>query len=119
MYQYWPEDIMPDIKKWVTKQDGLDNLRLTTGPMPEPQNGEVLVKINSVSLNYRDTEVIMGLYNHHKSIAQAEDLVPCSDICGTIVKAGGQWKAGQRVMAIFNQSHLVGQIKESDMASGL
>ncbi|KAF7191267.1 Zinc-type alcohol dehydrogenase-like protein [Pseudocercospora fuligena] len=110
---------MAEIKKWVTKQDGLDNLRYTTGPMPEPKEGEVLVQINAVSINYRDTEVIMGLYNHHKSVGQAEDLVPCSDICGTIVKPGGQWKEGQRVMAIFNQTHLVGQIKEKDMASGL
>ena len=67
---------MAEIKKWVTKQDGLDNLRYTTGPMPEPKEGEVLVKVNAVSINYRDTEVIMGLYNHHKSVGQAEDLVP-------------------------------------------
>lgn len=45
-----------EIKQWVTAQDGLDNLRFTTGEMPEPKDGEVLVKINAVSLNYRDTE---------------------------------------------------------------
>ncbi|KJX92924.1 zinc alcohol dehydrogenase like protein [Zymoseptoria brevis] len=108
------------IKQWVTAQDGLDNLRLTTGSMPELKDGEVLVKINTVSLNYRDTEVIMGLYNHHKSVGQAQDLVPCSDICGTIVSAGSSsWHEGQRIMAIFNQTHTHGQVKVKDMSSGL
>jgi NADPH:quinone reductase-like Zn-dependent oxidoreductase len=62
----------------------------------------------------------MGLYNHHKSLSQATDLVPCSDICGTIVSPGtSAWKEGQRVMAIFNQTHLKGQVKEVHMSSGL
>lgn len=47
---------MTEIKRWETDQDGLDNLRLTTGPMPEVSEEHVLVKINAVSLNYRDTE---------------------------------------------------------------
>ena len=46
------------IKQWVTKQDGLDNLQFESADMPEPREGEVLVKINTVSLNYRDTEGI-------------------------------------------------------------
>lgn len=108
------------IKQWVTAQDGLDNLRFITADMPEPKEGEVLVKINTVSLNYRDTEVCMGLYNHHKTVGEAQDLVPCSDICGTIVDAASSgWKNGQRVMSIFNQTHLTSQVKEKDMASGL
>lgn len=88
--------------------------------MPVPKDGEVLVKISTVALNYRDTEVIMGLYNHHKSLGQSKDIVPCSDICGSIVSAGtSSWKEGQRVMAIFNQTHLKGQVKEVHMSSGL
>lgn len=46
----------PEIKQWVTGQDGLDKLTFTTAKMPEPKDGEVLVKIHAVSLNYRDTE---------------------------------------------------------------
>ena len=62
----------------------------------------------------------MGLYGHHKSVGQAQDLVPCSDMCGIVsISKSSRWTAGQRVMAIFNQTHLVGQIKEKDMASGL
>ena len=45
-----------EIRQWVTTQDGLENVRLDTAPMPEVKSDEVLVKINVVSLNYRDTE---------------------------------------------------------------
>ena len=66
----------------------------------------------------------MGLYGHHKSVQQGSSLVPCSDMCGTIVKVGGNgssglWKEGDRVVSIFNQQHLKGQVSEKDMASGL
>ncbi|KAI7537261.1 NAD(P)-binding protein [Hortaea werneckii] len=108
------------MKQWVTAQNGLDNLRLVEAEKPSPQDGEVLVQINAVSLNYRDTEVAMGLYSHHKAVDQAQDLVPCSDICGTIVTSRSEaWKEGQRVMGTFNQSHVTGQIKEKDMKTGL
>jgi len=119
------------MKQWTTKQDGLDKLQLVTdAPAPSPESlkdGEVLVKVNRVSINYRDTEVVMGDYKHHKSLQDDANLVPCSDICGTIVATSpssssspsSSFKEGDRVMAIFNQTHLTGQIQESDMASGL
>ncbi|KAI6889976.1 NAD(P)-binding protein [Hortaea werneckii] len=108
------------MKQWVTAQNGLDNLRLVEAKKPSPKDGEVLVQINAVSLNYRDTEVVMGLYSHHKAVDQAQDLVPCSDICGTIVSSRSEaWREGQRVMGTFNQSHVTGQIKEKDMKTGL
>ncbi|KAI0393727.1 hypothetical protein F5Y17DRAFT_466719 [Xylariaceae sp. FL0594] len=123
----------PKMKQWVTKQDGLDKLRLVEVPEPQESDlkeGEVLVKIHRVSLNYRDTEVCMGLYGHHKSLEQdgGKDLVPASDCCGTIVKipAGSRaaasklgLKEGDRVASTFLQTHLTGQVREADMASGL
>jgi hypothetical protein len=45
------------MKQWITKQDGLENLQLVdVSPPSQLKDGEVLVKVNSVSLNYRDTE---------------------------------------------------------------
>lgn len=45
------------MKQWVTTQDGLDQLKLVEVPAPERLgDDEVFVKINAVSLNYRDTE---------------------------------------------------------------
>ncbi|KAI0107922.1 alcohol dehydrogenase [Hypoxylon sp. NC0597] len=66
----------------------------------------------------------MGHYNHHKTLEHGSQVVPCSDMCGTVEKLGPDngncgLKEGDRVMAIFNQTHLKGQIVEKDMASGL
>ncbi|PKS12991.1 hypothetical protein jhhlp_000332 [Lomentospora prolificans] len=112
------------MKQWVSNQDGLDNLQLLDVAEPtELREGEVLVKINRVSLNYRDTEVVMGLYGHHKSLEEGKkSIVPCSDICGTVVKVGPgnvEWREGDRVMATFNQGHLSGQVQEEHMGTGL
>ncbi|KAI6093163.1 alcohol dehydrogenase [Hypoxylon rubiginosum] len=113
------------MKQWISAQDGLDSIRLVDAPEPEKlQDGEVLVRIHCVALNFRDTEVCMGHYNHHKTLEQRTPIVPCSDMCGTIEKLGPRnddcgLKEGDRVMGIFNQTHLKGQITEKDMSSGL
>ena len=109
------------IKQWMTSQNGLDNLTLTSASLPSPSPSEVLVKISAVSVNYRDTEVIMGLYNHHSTTGgPVPTIVPCSDMCGAIVSSNSsKWKAGDRVLSIFNQTHLTGQVKAENMKSGL
>jgi NADPH:quinone reductase-like Zn-dependent oxidoreductase len=50
-------------KQWISAQDGIENLKQTESEMPVPGDDEVLVQINTIALNYRDTEVVMGLYN--------------------------------------------------------
>ncbi|GAP85488.2 putative alcohol dehydrogenase [Rosellinia necatrix] len=113
------------MKQWVTNQKGLDQLRLVDVPRPsELKEGEVLVKILSVSLNYRDTEVCMGTYGHHASIDTGSDIVPTSDCCGAVVELGpgaaeSGLREGDRVVGLFNQTYLTGQILEKNMASGL
>ena len=44
------------MKQWTTDFSGLANLRQVEVDDPEPGEGEVLVKINAVSLNFRDFE---------------------------------------------------------------
>ncbi|CAK7229726.1 hypothetical protein SBRCBS47491_007345 [Sporothrix bragantina] len=116
---------MDSVQQWQTLQDGLENLAWATAPMPKPGPDEVLVKIHAVSLNYRDTEVCMGLYGHHKAIATGgpEPLVPCSDMCGIIVAVGTglevPYNVGDRVISVFNHLQRTGHIRESDMAVGL
>ncbi|KAI1811294.1 hypothetical protein GGS20DRAFT_579170 [Poronia punctata] len=115
------------MKQWVSNQDGLDKLRLVDVPEPDIsalKEGEVLVKIYCVSLNFRDTEVCMGLYGHHKSLENDTNnsIVPASDCCGTIVALASNsshLRKGDRVASIFLQTHLTGQVLEKDMASGL
>lgn len=121
------------VQQWLTGQDGLDQLRLGEAACPTPGEDEVLVEIRSVSLNYRDTEVCMGLYNHHKSVDNPPALVPCSDMCGVVAAVGPQsyntsdrlknpafrLQTGDRVISTFAQTHISGQIDGKDLASGL
>ncbi|KAH7348023.1 hypothetical protein BKA66DRAFT_432679 [Pyrenochaeta sp. MPI-SDFR-AT-0127] len=121
------------VKQWLTGQDGLDRLRIEEVDCPAPGEDEVLVEIHSVSLNFRDTEVCMGLYNHHKSVEQPPAIVPCSDMCGVVVAVGPtsndssdpykipafRLQENDRVISTFAASHLTGQIQAKDLANGL
>lgn len=44
------------MKEWITDFSGLANLKQQAVPIPEPVAGEVLIRINAVSLNFRDVE---------------------------------------------------------------
>ncbi|KAH7135774.1 hypothetical protein B0J11DRAFT_519210 [Dendryphion nanum] len=125
-------DLPKRIRQWVTGQDGLDKLRIEEVDLPTPGDDEVLVEVRAVSLNYRDTEVAMGAYNHHKSVSHPPTIVPCSDMCGIVVSAGSytdssssyknpafRLQPGDRVISTFAPTHLTGQIQAQDVANGL
>ena len=79
----------------------LDDLAQHDEPVPTPQRGEVLIRVHSVSLNYRDLSVVLGNYVH----AVTPGLVPCSDAAGEVVAVGDAvtaWKPGDRVMSTFH-----------------
>ena len=81
--------------------DGLDALRLHGEPTPTPQRGEVLVRVHSVALNYRDLALALGRYIGPATAG----LVPCSDAAGEIVACGdgvNAWKPGDRVISTFH-----------------
>lgn len=113
------------VTRWITNQDGIENLTTETVPLPKPSKDEVLVRISAVSLNYRDTEVVMGLYNYYnKQNEPKKPLVPTSDMCGTVVAVGENsqntpWRVGDRVLSTFLQSHLSGQVNAQHLATGL
>lgn len=61
---------MIEFEQWVTRQDGLHNLKLVNASIPKPGPGEVLVKINSVALNYRDIEGMPSQLGEIKSLTK-------------------------------------------------
>jgi NADPH:quinone reductase-like Zn-dependent oxidoreductase len=63
---------------------GLDNLRLVERPAPRPGPVDVLVRVEAVSLNSRDLQMIEGAYNPRQPLP----LVPCSDAVGRIEAVG-------------------------------
>lgn len=66
-----PMMIASTSKQWTTAQNGLDSLKMEEVDVTKPKDGEVLVKINAVSLNYRDTEGWRSL------LRDTVDEVPC------------------------------------------
>jgi NADPH:quinone reductase-like Zn-dependent oxidoreductase len=52
--------------------------------LPEPQRGEVLLKIHAVSLNRRDLLIVQGDYPG----PIRSGLIPCSDAAGEVVSVG-------------------------------
>jgi NADPH:quinone reductase-like Zn-dependent oxidoreductase len=78
----------------------IDGLRLQPGDIPEPQRGEVLVRMRAASLNYVDLMIVEGRYR----LPTPASLVPLSDGAGEVVKIGenvSAWKIGDRVASTF------------------
>lgn len=65
---------------------GVEHLRQVERPRPQPGPNEVLIRVQAVSLNYRDWEVINGRYHE----VFPHGLVPMSDGAGEIVACGAE-----------------------------
>lgn len=75
-------------------------LALESRPLPTLASDEVVVKINAISLNYRDILVREGRYNPRFVLP----LVPLSDGAGEVVSLGKnvrQWAEGDRVTLTY------------------
>ncbi len=96
------------MQHWQIPSFGIDSLILAEKDSPQPGAGEVLVRVHSVSLNYRDLMVVEGRYNPRLAMPR----VPCSDGAGEVLAVGAgvtRWKVGDRVAGIFMQNWLEGQ----------
>ena len=89
---------------------GLDALRIVERPDPTPGPGHVLVRMRSVSLNYRDLLMVQCMYGRGGA-SNADVITPFSDGCG-VVEAVGQgvtrFKPGDRVATLFFQGWVSG-----------
>lgn len=88
------------MRVWQLRSFGLDGLELATRPDPQPGPGEVLVRVDARSLNYRDGMMVEGTYNRKLALP----LIPLSDGAGEVVAAGPgvtRVAVGQRVAACF------------------
>ncbi len=95
------------MKAWRIAAFGVENLELADLPIPKPGPGEVLIKVQAVSLNYRDLLMVKGFYNPKLALPR----IPCSDGAGEIVEVGlgvTHLQMGDRVAGIFMQNWLEG-----------
>ncbi|EGK00209.1 zinc-dependent alcohol dehydrogenase family protein [Dysgonomonas gadei] len=86
------------MRQWIIADYGVENLRINSVSTPIPQPGEVLVKVEAVSLNYRDYLVV----NSGMGMDLTLPIVPCSDLSGIIVDIGEnvtRFKIGDRVIS--------------------
>jgi NADPH:quinone reductase-like Zn-dependent oxidoreductase len=96
------------MKAYEIKEFGIDKLSLTDLATPEPNAGEVLIKLRAASLNYRDVMIASGTYNPGLKMPA----IPLSDGAGEVAAIGDgvtKWKIGDRVMPIFAQGWLDGE----------
>ena len=102
----------------IKNKFGLDSLTLTERPDPKPSYGQVLIKLRSLSLNYRDLMVVKGLYNPKLPLP----LIPFSDGVGEVVAVGEgvtRVNIGDRVAGIFFQKWLAGELTAEKAESAL
>lgn len=79
---YKIEGMMPKtMKRWQMDAIGREHLELREVPVPQPAKGQVLVKVEAVSLNYRDKMVV----ETGRGLPLAFPFTPGSDLAGTVV----------------------------------
>uniref|UniRef100_A0A3B3SFL5 Vesicle amine transport 1-like n=1 Tax=Paramormyrops kingsleyae TaxID=1676925 RepID=A0A3B3SFL5_9TELE len=102
-----PESVMPggDAKEMravvLTGFGGLNKLRVTKKAMPEPQEGEVKIRVKACGLNFLDLMVRQGNIDNPPKTP----LIPGFECSGIVEAMGGNTKGfeiGDRVMAFVN-----------------
>lgn len=86
----------------------LDNMRMGERPLPEPQRGQVRVKMSAAALNFRDLIIPQRGYGNRM---QALPLIMLSDGAGVVDAIGpgvSRVSIGERVCPIFYQSWISG-----------
>lgn len=95
------------MKQWTVPAFGMDKLELREVALPKPAPGHVVVQVRACSLNYRDLMTVTGRYNPRLRLP----MVPLSDGAGVVHAVGEgvtEFRAGERVAAIFMQNWLDG-----------
>ncbi|KAL7754950.1 hypothetical protein ACKLNR_014707 [Fusarium oxysporum f. sp. zingiberi] len=95
----------------LNQRNSFDDLTASEETVPQPGPYEVLVRIRSVALNYRDVGVATSSY----PFPVKDNVVPCSDLAGEIASIGASvegFSVGDKVIAAFDGSTLYGPIKD-------
>ncbi len=102
----------------LTDSFGLDKLALGERPDPRPGPGEVLLRMQAASLNFRDTLVVEGGYGPRV----ATPLIPVSDGVGEVIAVGdgvSRVGVGDRVCPLFFQRWQGGEARQAKMHESL
>ena len=107
------------MRAWeLTEPTGPRALVLSDRPDPQPGPGDVLVRVEAISLNYRDLLMVRG----HYSRRMPARMVPCSDAAGTVIATGAGVRdvaIGDRVTSAFAPGWAAGQFSLAAARSAL
>jgi NADPH:quinone reductase-like Zn-dependent oxidoreductase len=106
------------MKSWELSRFGIDGLALVEKPKPAPGPGQVLVRMQALSLNFRDLMLVKGQYNPRLRFP----FTPLSDGAGEVAEVGAgvaRVKVGDRVAGCFMQRWIAGPVTEEGARSAL
>lgn len=95
----------------LNSRQGIVDLSKSEEDIPKAAAHEVLIKIHSVALNYRD----IAIATSHYPFPVKDNVVPVSDAAGEIVEIGPNvhgFTVGDWVIANFNPVNLYGPMKD-------
>jgi NADPH:quinone reductase-like Zn-dependent oxidoreductase len=101
----------------LTLRDGFDGLQAFKEPIPTVGKYEVLVKVRSDALNYRDVAIATSIY----PLPVKDQVIPCSDMAGEVAQVGdlvNGFSVGDSVLAPINLSFLYGPLKDASDTFG-
>ncbi len=80
----------------VSRRGGPDVLHVRHDPIPQPQSGEVRVRVRAAGVAFADVLMREGLYPG----VPKPPFTPGYDVAGVVDADSGGWKAGQNVVAL-------------------
>lgn len=100
------------MKRWILNETGRENLTLIDADIPQPGPNEVLVRVNAVSLNFRDKVIIEG----GMGMGMPMPFTPGSDMAGVVEAVGpgtSRFSEGDRVISSFNADWIDGKLQNN------
>jgi NADPH:quinone reductase-like Zn-dependent oxidoreductase len=95
----------------LPQRTSIHDLQVSNEEIPSPTSQEVLIRIKSVALNFRDFAVSTGKY----PFPVKDNVVPGSDLSGEVVSIGDRvegFSKGDKVIASFDLNTLYGPIQD-------
>jgi NADPH:quinone reductase-like Zn-dependent oxidoreductase len=100
-----------------TNVSGVSAITLVEASMPEPGPGEVRIRVQAASVNYRDLLILAAAGR-----GEVKDRIPLSDGAGVIEAVGSgarRWPVGLRVMMSHFRDWTTGPFRAAYVSSGL
>lgn len=101
----------------LVSRNGFDGFQPQQEPIPDIDRHELLIKVRSVALNFRDVAIATSKY----PFPVKDNLVPCSDAMGEVHAIGESvegFSKGDKVVIAFDPTTLYGPINNWNHALG-